>query len=66
MSTDRELPELAVKLRLLVDTDYNHGTAVGNAEYSGEQFWEPHGNNPYAATRCAIVRAAAEIGRNMK
>jgi hypothetical protein len=23
----------------------------------------PHGNNPYAATRLAIVRAAAEMGR---
>jgi hypothetical protein len=27
---------------------------------------ELHGNCPYAATRRAIVRAAAEIGRNMK
>ena len=27
---------------------------------------EPVGNCPYAATRRAIVRAAAEIGRNMK
>ncbi len=27
---------------------------------------EPHDDDPYAATRRAIVRAAAEIGRNMK
>lgn len=27
---------------------------------------ETHGEDPYAATRRAIVRAAAEIGRNMK
>ena len=27
---------------------------------------EPVGNDPYAATRRAIVRAAAEIGREMK
>lgn len=27
---------------------------------------QQHGSNPYAATRLAIVRAAAEIGRNMK
>ena len=27
---------------------------------------EPHNGDPYAATRRAIVRAAAEIGRNMK
>jgi hypothetical protein len=26
---------------------------------------EPHNTDPYAATRRAIVRAAAEIGRNM-
>jgi hypothetical protein len=26
----------------------------------------PHGDDPYAATRRAIVRAAAEIGRNME
>jgi hypothetical protein len=26
---------------------------------------EPHDDDPYAATRRAIVRAAAEIGRNM-
>jgi hypothetical protein len=27
--------------------------------------YEPHGSNPYAATRRAIVRAAAELGRAM-
>ena len=27
---------------------------------------EPHNGDPYAATRRAIVRAAAEIGRSMK
>lgn len=27
---------------------------------------EPHSNDPYAATRRAIVRAAAEIGKEMK
>lgn len=27
---------------------------------------EPHGSDPYAATRLAIVRAAAEIGRQME
>ena len=27
---------------------------------------EPHLGDPYAATRLAITRAAAEIGRNMK
>jgi len=27
---------------------------------------EPHGDDPYAATRLAIVRAAAEMGRKMR
>lgn len=27
--------------------------------------WEPEGNDPYAATRRAIVRAAAEIGKTL-
>lgn len=30
------------------------------------QVWEEISADPYAATRRAIVRAAAEIGRNMK
>jgi hypothetical protein len=29
-------------------------------------YWDKHSNDPYAATRRAITRAAAEIGRNMK
>jgi hypothetical protein len=29
-------------------------------------YWDKHSNDPYATTRRAIVRAAAEIGRNMK
>jgi hypothetical protein len=28
-------------------------------------YWDKHSNDPYAATRRAITRAAAEIGRNM-
>ncbi len=32
----------------------------------GKPVQEPHNNDPYAATRRAIVRAAAEIGKEMK
>lgn len=32
----------------------------------GNPVQEPHNNDPYAATRLAIVRAAAEIGKKMK
>lgn len=47
--------EMAVKLSLL--TDHNVQIAPVNV-------WE--GEDPYAATRRAIVRAAAEIGKNME
>ena len=30
------------------------------------KFWDKHSINPYAATRRAIVHAAAEIGKEMK
>ena len=40
-------------------------TFAGNAE-SGEGWTADHGSDPYAATRRAIVRAAAEIGRQME
>ena len=30
------------------------------------KFWDKHSINPYAATRRAIVRAAAEIGKEKK
>lgn len=40
-------------------------TFAGYAE-SGEGWTEDHGSDPYAATRRAIVRAAAEIGRQME
>lgn len=46
--------ELAVKLSLLCDHD---------VQYAPVNVWE--GEDPLAATRLAITRAAAEIGRAM-
>lgn len=66
LTDDGDALRLAVKLGLCMDTDYNYGIAVGNHQFSMAELWEPYDRNPYAATRRAIVRAAAEIGRAMQ
>ena len=71
LTDDGDALRLAVKLRMVVDTDYNGGANAGNAAVDfGEPeygYQEGQGNpDPYAATRRAIVRAAAEIGKGMK
>lgn len=53
-------------LRLAVNLGMNLDFVNGNsgAQLIGVGFFsEPHNSYPYAATRRAIVRAAAEIGR---
>ena len=70
---DGDALRLAVKLGMdvCIDTpneDRPHTHAVGfSSPYASESFGmvENHESDPYAATRRAIVRAAAEIGRNM-
>ena len=54
---------LAVKLKMEIEID-DHKTNAGR----GFRFLEieEHSNDPYAATRRAIVRAASEIGRGME
>ena len=61
---DGDALRLAVRLGLLIDSEYNGGIGVGSASY--EEVWECKKVDPYAATRRAIVRAAAEIGRQMQ
>lgn len=61
LNDDGDALRLAVKLRLEVyihetDTRAVDGNLISSAS-------EHHGDNPYAATRRAIVRAAAEIGK---
>ncbi len=54
---DGDALRLAVKLDLLV--------AIGAARDCDGRLSLDNSDDPYAATRRAIVRAAAEIGRNM-
>lgn len=58
---------LAVKLNLSADF-FDDEIKVGYTPNDNEcdQVSEPVGADPYAATRRAIVRAAAEIGKEMK
>ena len=74
LNDDGDALRLAVKLNLhiaidaesagaiTVEWDFNEG---GGSEQSVEER-TPIGGDDYAATRRAIVRAAAEIGRNME
>ena len=68
LTDDGDALRLAVKLRLDVGSGFNlHGVEVcmvSHAELFSGCFEEAYGNDPCAATRRAIVRAAAEIGRN--
>jgi hypothetical protein len=65
LTSDGDALRLAVKLRLPLRDGLNGTVETGN-ERSGRPIWEFWGTDPYAATRRAIVRAAAEIGRAMK
>ena len=57
--------ELAVKLRLCVGPTFYGDRAVCFRDDGGDVS-ELFGSDPYAATRRAIVRAAAEIGKGTK
>jgi hypothetical protein len=58
--------ELAVKLRLTINCSYDEVAICGQEFTQKEVFIERNGEDPLAATRRAIVRAAAEIGEEMK
>lgn len=57
LTDDGDALRLAVALRLVVDV----GTEAAHAYCNGPGEVEPHGADPYAATRRAIVRAAAAL-----
>ena len=57
---DRELLELAAKL--LFEIDFGLGS-IAIRHSTGIKIIEAYNDDPYAATRRAIVRAAAEIGK---
>lgn len=60
---DGDALRLAVKLRLEVWNTENDSRAIDDFML-GVPIKEPHGQDPYAATRRAIVRAAAAIGES--
>jgi hypothetical protein len=60
LTDDVDAFRLAVKLKITPHIDGNLTDAESAAGFSTE----PHFDDPYAATRRAIVRAAAEIGRS--
>jgi hypothetical protein len=65
LDDDGDAFRMSVQLRLYIHHDDLSPTV---SVCGGGVTWidEPHGNDPYSATRRVIVRAAAEIGRNMK
>lgn len=65
ITDDGDALRLAVRLRMCV-ASFPDETMVGyTANGEGYNVHESHGSDPYADTRRAIVRAAAEIGRSM-
>ena len=65
LTDDGDALRLAVKLNIPIWECAQYNRAMAEVRYgtaSGE-YWEPVGDDPYAATRRAIVRAAAEIGK---
>ena len=62
LTDDGDALRLAVKLCLVI-TSHGESVEVWIGDIECEEFCN---NDPYAATRRAIVRAAAEIGKGMK
>lgn len=61
LTDDGDALRLAVVLKLNVKMNESNCRVRWRRHFDGVM--EPHGADPYAATRRAIVRAAAEIGR---
>ncbi len=66
LDEDGDALRLAVKLGMAVSIEYQIGSAVAVAGPPIMEAREPHDGDPSYATRRAIVRAAAEIGRRMQ
>jgi len=61
LTDDGDALRLAVKLQMTIHIDGNLTDVQTGMEFSTEA----HLDDPYAATRRAIVRAAAEIGKTL-
>ena len=66
LTDDGDALRLAVKLGLHPKVDYSNDVVFCEFTKDGDEVTEGLLNDPYAATRRAIVRAAAEIGRQME
>ena len=64
LTDDGDALRLAVKLG--IEVWRVPGKAMANGPHISPRISEPNGSDPYAATRRAITRAAAEIGRQME
>jgi hypothetical protein len=66
LTNDGDALRLAVKIGITVNPPYEHDDVATASHWKSNYFQiEKAGSNPYAATRRAIVRAAAEIGKAM-
>lgn len=68
LENDAQALRLAVKLRMAIEYDSEYLDQPAKNVYvqaQGYDAFEPLCYDPYAATRRAIVRAAAEIGRTI-
>lgn len=64
LTSNDDALRLAVKLKIpLQFPDWTNVTRTWGSKSNLDAFDEPHGADPYAATRRAIVRCAAEIGK---
>jgi hypothetical protein len=67
LTDDGDALRLAVKLGIGIDFNFADGEGETSAAQTlGRYEFERHDNDPYAATRRAIVRAAAEVGKGMR
>ena len=65
LASDGDALRLAVKLNIVIWECAQYDRAMAEVRYGAArgEYWEPVGGDPHAATRRAIVRAAAEIGK---
>jgi len=66
LTDDGDALRLAVKLNLVVSCAYGMSAAVIETGAHEDVAEFHHESDPYAATRRAITRAAAEIGKGME
>ena len=67
LTDDGDALRLAVKLKLCVSIEFDRvDVTTPQMDNATEYFYDNPPTDPYAATRRAIVRAAAAIGKEMK